>query len=243
MEFISLDVNVRFVEVLSFLPGRDDHDLGFFQHWRPSYFRHTNWIFPCRSLFSFSSISCTFFPQTLIVETSAYMSTSPIVLVLMGMSFINTIKNSGPKIEPCGTPIVISDCSDCLPLNKTNYLRSDRYAENHRTDCYEHPYMANLSSKIVVLFPSPKRVQLIYGYNCVLIHGLHCASKQLTPCDTLPSLCIFKTTHSTPSYKDFLHIWITNNFPNRKTHLYNLITLIVTVTYYGCKSTWQITKT
>jgi len=126
--------------------------LVFFQHWRPSYFRHTNWIFPCRSLFSFSSISCTFFPQTLIVETSAYMSTSPIVLVLMGMSFINTIKNSGPKIEPCGTPIVISDCSDCLPLNKTNYLRSDRYAENHRTDCYEHPYMANLTSKIVVFF-------------------------------------------------------------------------------------------
>ena len=27
--------------------------------------------------------------------------------------------------------------------------------------------------------------QLIYGYICVLIHGLHCASKQLTPCDTI----------------------------------------------------------
>ena len=53
------------------------------------------------------------------VESSAYMSTLLIVLVLMGMLFINTIKNSGPKIEPCGTPVVISDCSNCLPLNKT----------------------------------------------------------------------------------------------------------------------------
>ena len=34
------------------------------------------------------------------VESSAYMSTLLTVLVLMGMSFINTIKNSGPKIEP-----------------------------------------------------------------------------------------------------------------------------------------------
>ena len=53
---------------------------------------------PCRSLFSFSSISSTFFPQALMVESSAYMSTLHIVLVLMGMSFINTIKSSGPKI-------------------------------------------------------------------------------------------------------------------------------------------------
>ena len=32
LEFISRDayVNVRFVEVLPFLPGRDDNDLGFF---------------------------------------------------------------------------------------------------------------------------------------------------------------------------------------------------------------------
>ena len=83
------------------------------------------------------------------VESSAYMSTLLIVLVLMGMSFVNTIKNSGPKIEPCGTPVVISNYSDGLPLNKTNCLRSDRYDENHRIDCCEHPYTANLSSKIV----------------------------------------------------------------------------------------------
>ena len=102
----------------------------------------------CRSLFSFSSISCRFFPQALMVEPSAYMSTLHIVLVLMSMSFINTIKSSGPRIEPCGTPVVISDCSDCLPLNKTNCLRSDSYDENHRIDCCEHQYMANLSSKI-----------------------------------------------------------------------------------------------
>ena len=55
----------------------------------------------CTSLFSFCSISCTFFLQALMVESSAYMSTLLIVLVLMGMSFISTIKNSGPKIEPC----------------------------------------------------------------------------------------------------------------------------------------------
>ena len=67
------------------------------------------------------------------VESSAYMSTLLIVLVVIGMSFINIIKNSGPKIELCGTPVVISYCSDCLPLNKTNSycLHSDRYDENH----------------------------------------------------------------------------------------------------------------
>ena len=83
------------------------------------------------------------------MESSAYMSTLLIVLVLMGMSFRNTIKNSGPKTEPCGTPVVISGCSDCLRLYKSNCLRSDRYDKNHRIDCCEHQYMANLSSKIV----------------------------------------------------------------------------------------------
>ena len=53
-------------------------------------------------------------------ELSAYMSTLLTVLMLMDMSFINTIKNSGLKIEPCGTPVVISDFSNCLPVNKTN---------------------------------------------------------------------------------------------------------------------------
>ena len=103
----------------------------------------------CRSLFSFSLISCTFFPHAMMVESSAYMSTLLIVLVLMGMSFINTIKNTGPKIEPCGTPVVISDCYDCLPLNKKNCLRPERHGENHRIDCCEHPYMASFSSRIV----------------------------------------------------------------------------------------------
>ena len=83
------------------------------------------------------------------VESSAYMSTLLSVLVLMAMSFINTMKNSGPNIELCGTPVVISDYSDCLSLNKTNCLRSDRYAENHGIDCCEHPHVANLSSKMV----------------------------------------------------------------------------------------------
>ena len=34
------------------------------------------------------------------VESSAYMSTLVNVLVVIAMSFINTIKKSGPKIEP-----------------------------------------------------------------------------------------------------------------------------------------------
>ena len=50
------------------------------------------------------------------VESSAYMSTLLIVLVLMGMSFISKIKNSGPKIEPCGTPVVILDLVFIRPL-------------------------------------------------------------------------------------------------------------------------------
>ena len=83
------------------------------------------------------------------VESSAYMSTLLSVLVLTAMSFINTIKNSDPKIEFCGTQFVISDYSDCLPLNKTNCLSSDRYDENYCIDCCEHPHVANLSSKMV----------------------------------------------------------------------------------------------
>ena len=66
------------------------------------------------------------------VESSAYMSTLIRVVVLNGMAFINTVKNSGPKIDPWGIPVVISACFDCLPLEKTNCLRSDRYDENHR---------------------------------------------------------------------------------------------------------------
>ena len=88
LEFVFLDahVNVRFVEVLPFLPGRDDHDLGFF-----NIDDHPIFITPIGYfLFSFSSISCTFFPQALMVESSAYISTLLIVLVLIGMSFINT---------------------------------------------------------------------------------------------------------------------------------------------------------
>ena len=45
LEFITLDayVNVRFVEVLPFLTGRDDHDLGFSTLTTN---RHTNWMYP-----------------------------------------------------------------------------------------------------------------------------------------------------------------------------------------------------
>ena len=64
LEFISL-VNVRFVEVLPFLPGRDDHNLGVF----------FNIDISCRSLFSFSSTSGAFSLQALMVKSSAYMST------------------------------------------------------------------------------------------------------------------------------------------------------------------------
>ena len=132
LEFISLDAYVNvFSTFMTVLFSSHQFDIS------------------CRSLFSFNSISYTFFPQALVVEWSAYMSTLLIVLVLTGMPFINTIKISGSKIEPCGTPVVISNSSDCLPLNKTNCLLSDRYDENRRFDCCEQPHMANLSSKIV----------------------------------------------------------------------------------------------
>ena len=65
--------------------------------------------------------------------------------------------------------------------------------------CLLHPTLASFSTwpRIIGVAAPYHRVgqyatfkfqytQLIYGYNCVLIHGLHCGLKdQLTPCDNI----------------------------------------------------------
>ena len=80
--------------------------------------------------------------------------------------------------------------------------------------CLLHPTLASFSSwPRIIGMPAPyhrdgqyvtfkfkytqhcctRMQQFIYGYNCVLTHGLHCGFKdQLTPCNTLSSLYILE---------------------------------------------------
>jgi len=37
-----------------------------------------------------------------------------------GKSFIYNKNNKGPRIEPCGTPVVTLNDADLVPLNSTN---------------------------------------------------------------------------------------------------------------------------
>ena len=56
----------------------------------------------------------------IVTSSAAYMSTECSVLVgsvACLLSFVNTIKKIGPRIQPSGTPVMISDCTDSLPLN------------------------------------------------------------------------------------------------------------------------------
>ena len=42
------------------------------------------------------------------------------------MSFVYMINNKGPRIDPCGTFVVMFAKEDLTLLNSTNRLRSDR---------------------------------------------------------------------------------------------------------------------
>ena len=44
----------------------------------------------------------------------------------VAISLIYIIKSSGPKMDPCGTPVVTSAKPDCAPLYSTYCLRADR---------------------------------------------------------------------------------------------------------------------
>jgi len=48
-----------------------------------------------------------------------------------GKSFIYTVNSSGPRIEPCGTPIGTIAWSDLLLLQTVTWLRLKRYDSNH----------------------------------------------------------------------------------------------------------------
>ena len=73
--------------------------------------------------------SVRFFPDAKSVVSSANINTKS--FVHKGKSLINNRNNSGPRIEPCGTPSIISSIELDTPLICTNCLRPDRYDLNH----------------------------------------------------------------------------------------------------------------
>ena len=63
--------------------------------------------------------------------------------------------------------------------------------------------------------------QFIYGYNCVLINGLHCASKQLTPCDiaeeVLQLVLVNPSLHSTNTIIAMMNdSWTSSTKPDKR---------------------------
>ena len=48
--------------------------------------------------------------------------------MLLFMSFMYSRKRTGPRTEPCGTPVVTHVLSDRVPLTETLCLRCERYS-------------------------------------------------------------------------------------------------------------------
>ena len=69
-------------------------------------------------VFRFVLISFIVLPETDIVLSSAYTSNTTSI-ISNGMSFMNKMNNSGPKIEPCGTPDFTTSGSEMLFLKLT----------------------------------------------------------------------------------------------------------------------------
>ena len=67
-----------------------------------------------RSLLSFTSTAWVVFPVAVIVESSAYMSTD--ALTFRGISFMNMMNNSGPNMDPWGTPVYYYVWTFCMHL-------------------------------------------------------------------------------------------------------------------------------
>ncbi len=67
------------------------------------------------SSFSFFSRSFTIVAVDVTEESSAYISQS-LFSICKGKSFMKSMKNSCPKIKPCGTPYVIVDVLETIPL-------------------------------------------------------------------------------------------------------------------------------
>ena len=78
-----------------------------------------------RSSFKVASVSNIFLPLMLKVVSSAYISISD-VKFSSGRSFINIIKNRGPKMDPCGPPYFIGWGLEMLFPIHTFCVRSDK---------------------------------------------------------------------------------------------------------------------
>ena len=65
-----------------------------------------------------------------------------------GKSLIWTRNSNGPKIEPCGTPMVIGDRSDEWLLTAVNWYRFDKYDLNHWYVAPLMPYLYNLFNRM-----------------------------------------------------------------------------------------------
>src|SRR6218665_2088450 len=56
--------------------------------------------------------------------------------------------NSGPRIDPCGTPQVILEVIEVTPLTRTNWVLLFRYSVNHDLTTPLIPKLSNLLSRI-----------------------------------------------------------------------------------------------
>ena len=75
-----------------------------------------------RALISFCKISWSFQDSILrhIFVSSAYRAMFVPSLMQSDISLINSTNNSGPRIDPCGTPEVTSLRPDLLPFTRTH---------------------------------------------------------------------------------------------------------------------------
>ncbi len=80
------------------------------------------------------------------VVSSAY--TSNICLIASGASFINIMNKKGPRMDPCGTPIITGCSSERDRLKLTCWIRLDKYDLNHSSSLPSTPYATSFLSNV-----------------------------------------------------------------------------------------------
>ncbi len=71
-----------------------------------------------------------------------------LIVIDRGRSLIKTIKCKGPSIDPCGTPVSISNFSDTFPWKPVHWFLSSRYDLNHLILSSEHLFILSLCNNI-----------------------------------------------------------------------------------------------
>ncbi len=78
----------------------------------------------------------------------SYVYKSNICLITSSASFINIMNNRGPRMDPCGTPIVSGCSSERVRLKLTCWIRLDKYDLNHSSSLPYMPYATSFLSNI-----------------------------------------------------------------------------------------------